>query len=54
MEEKKNAYKILVGKLGRKKPLGRLNGRCEDNIKTELKGIGCGAVDCIDLAQDMD
>jgi len=38
--EKRNACIILVGKLGRKKPLGRRRLLCEDNIKIDLKAIG--------------
>jgi hypothetical protein len=33
----KNAYRILVGKSEGKRPLGRPRGRCEDNIKIELR-----------------
>jgi hypothetical protein len=39
MGEKRNAYRILVGKLeGR--PLGRPRRRCVDNIKMDLREIG--------------
>jgi hypothetical protein len=37
--EKRNAYRILVGKPERKRPLGRPRIRWEDNIKTDLKEI---------------
>jgi hypothetical protein len=37
MGEKRNAYRILVGKPGGKIPLGRLRHRLVDNIKMELK-----------------
>jgi hypothetical protein len=30
--EMRNAYNILVGKLKRKRPLGRSRHRCKDNI----------------------
>jgi hypothetical protein len=33
-----NAYKFSAGKAERKSPLGRNMGRCEDNIKTNLRG----------------
>jgi hypothetical protein len=38
MGEKRNAYKILVGKSEGKRPLGRARRRWED-IKTDLKEI---------------
>jgi hypothetical protein len=38
MREKRNAYRILVGKLGKKKerPLGRPR-QCEHNIKIDVR-----------------
>jgi hypothetical protein len=38
--EKRNAYRILVGKPERKRPLGRPRCRCEDNIRMDLKEKG--------------
>jgi hypothetical protein len=35
--EKKNAYRILVGKPGRKRPLGRPRRRWVNNIKMNLR-----------------
>jgi hypothetical protein len=43
--EKRNAYKILVGKPEGKRPLGRPKHRREDNIKICLGKIGWGSVD---------
>jgi hypothetical protein len=43
-----------VGKPEGKRPLGRYRRRWEDNIKIDLKEIGWGAVEWIDLAQDID
>jgi hypothetical protein len=40
--EKTNAYKILVGKPERKRPLERSGHRLVDNIKMYLREIGCG------------
>jgi hypothetical protein len=40
MGEKRNAYKVLVGKPEGKRPLGRLRHRLEDNIKMDLREIG--------------
>ena len=37
-----------------KRPLGRPRRRWEDNIKMDLKEVGCGGMDWIDLAQDRD
>jgi hypothetical protein len=52
--EKRNAYRILVGKPEGKRPLGRPRRRWENNIKMNLTEIGCGGMDWIDLAQDRD
>jgi hypothetical protein len=40
MGEKRNAYRILVGKPKRKKPLGIQRRRRLDNIKMYLREIG--------------
>jgi hypothetical protein len=53
MREKKNAYRILVGKPQRKRPLGRPRHRWVD-IKMELREIGWDGMVWIDLTQDMD
>jgi len=37
---KRNAYRVVVGKSERKKPLGRPRCRWEDTIKMNLKEIG--------------
>jgi hypothetical protein len=52
MGEKRNVYRLLVGKSEGKRPLGRPRRRWTDNIKTDLLEIGLGVVDWIDLAQD--
>jgi hypothetical protein len=41
-----------VGKPEGKRPLGRQRRRWEDNIRMDLRGVGRGDVDWIDLAQD--
>ena len=43
-----------MGKLEGRRPLGRPRHRWEDNIKMDLQEVGCGGVDWIELAQDMD
>jgi hypothetical protein len=43
MEEKRGAYRILVGKPEGRRPLGRPRRRWEDNIKTDLQEVGWGA-----------
>jgi hypothetical protein len=53
-EEKRNAYRLLVGKPEGKRPLGRQRRRWEDNIKMDLGKKGFGGSDCIGLAQDRD
>jgi hypothetical protein len=45
---------ILVGNPGGKRPLERTRRRGEDNIKMDLREIGWGDMDWIDLAQDRD
>jgi hypothetical protein len=52
--EKRNAYRILVGMPEGKRPLGRQIRRWEDNIRMDLREIGWGGMDWIDLAQDRD
>ena len=47
-------YRVLVGKLGGKRPLGRPMHRWEDNIKMDLQEVGCGSMDCIELADGRD
>jgi hypothetical protein len=54
MEEKGNAYRILVGKPEGKRPLGRPRRRREDNSKMDVREIGWGGMDWIDSAQDRD
>jgi hypothetical protein len=52
--EKRNAYRILVGKPEGKRPLGRPGRRWVDNIKMDLREIGWDGVDWVDMAQDRD
>jgi hypothetical protein len=50
--EKRNMYRLLVGKPEGKRPLGRPRRRWIDNSKMDLLEVGLGVVDWIDLAQD--
>jgi hypothetical protein len=54
MREKRNAYRILVGKQQGKRPLGRPRGRWVDNIKIYLREREWDGLDWIDLVQDRD
>jgi len=54
MGEGRGVYRILVGKPEEKIPLGRPRRRWEDNVKMGLQEVGCGGMDWIGLAQDMD
>jgi hypothetical protein len=54
MGERSGLYKVSVGKPERKRPLGRARGRWEDNIRMDLKEVGCGGMDWIELARDTD
>jgi hypothetical protein len=47
-----NAYRVLVGKLEGKKPLGRRRRKWDDNIEMDLREIRWGGMDWIDVAQD--
>jgi hypothetical protein len=50
--EKRNAYRLLVGKPEGKRPLGRPRRRWVDNIGMDLGEVRWGDVDWIGLAQD--
>jgi hypothetical protein len=52
MGEKRNAYRLLVGKPEGKRPLGRPSRRWVDNIRMDLVEVGWGDVDRIGLAKD--
>jgi hypothetical protein len=50
MGEKRNVYRLLVGKAKGKRPLGRPRHRWIDNTKMDLLETGLGGVDWIGLA----
>jgi hypothetical protein len=52
MGEKRNMYRLLVGKPEGKRPPERPRHRWMDNIKMDLLEIGVSVVDWIGLAQD--
>jgi hypothetical protein len=45
---------IFVGKPEGKRPLGRTRCKWEDNIKMNLKEVGCRGMDWIELVQERD
>jgi hypothetical protein len=53
MGEKRNMYRLLVGKQEGKRPLGRPSYRWTDNIEMDLLELGLGVVDWIGLVQDI-
>jgi len=54
MGKGRGVYRVLVGKLEERRPLGRPRPRWEDNIRMDLQKVGCGCVDWMELAQDRD
>ena len=54
MGERRGAYRALAGKPEGRRPLGRPRLRREDNIKMDLREVGWGGMDWINLAQDSD
>jgi hypothetical protein len=54
MGEKRNVYRLLVGKPEGRRPLGRSRRRWLDNIRIDLVEVGWDDVDWIGLTQDRD
>jgi hypothetical protein len=52
MGEWRSVYKVLVGKTEGNTSLGRSRQRWEDHIKMDIKEVGLGGMDWIELAQD--
>ena len=54
MGKRRGLYRVLVGKPGRKRQLGRPSCRWEDNIKMYLQEVRCGGMGWIKLTEDRD
>ena len=54
MGEERGVYKVFVGKLEGKRPLGRPRHTWVDNIRMDIQEVECGYMDWIGLAQDRD
>ena len=54
MVEGRGVYRVLVGKPEGRRPLGRPRRRWEDNIKMNLREVGCGCMNWRELAQGTD
>jgi hypothetical protein len=52
--EKKNVYMIVMAKPEGKRTKGRIRRRWEDNIKMDVREMGWGSMDWIDLPLDRD
>jgi hypothetical protein len=52
--ENRNGYRLLVGKPEGKKPLARTRCKWVDNLKLDLREIGWGRMDGINVVQDRD
>jgi hypothetical protein len=52
MGEKRNAYRLLVGKPEGKRPLGKPRRMWVDNIRMDLGEVGWSDVNWIGLAHD--
>jgi hypothetical protein len=48
----RGVYRVFVGRPKGKKPLGRLRYRWKDNIKKDLKEIGIGGANWIQVVRD--
>ena len=54
MGQGRGVFRVLVGKPGGKRPLGRSRHGWEGNIKIDLQEVGFGGMDWIEMAHDRD
>jgi hypothetical protein len=54
MGEGRGVHRVLVEKPEGRRPLRRPRRRWENNIRMDLRKMGCGCVDWMELAQDRD
>jgi len=54
MGEGRGVYRVLVGQPEGRRLLGRPRRRWEDNIRMDLREVGCGGMGWMELAQDRD
>jgi hypothetical protein len=54
MGDEMNVYRVLMGNLEGKRPLGRQRRRWKDGIRMDIREIGWESVDWIQLAHDRD
>jgi hypothetical protein len=54
MGERRGLYRVLVGKRGGKRPLGRPRQKWKDNIKMDLQEAECEGMDWKDVSQVRD
>ena len=53
MGKRRGVCRVLVGKPEEKRSLGRPRHRWGNNIKMDHQAVGCGGMDWIDLAQEL-
>ena len=54
IEDRKDSYRVVVGRPDGKRQLGRPGHRWEDIMKMDIQEVGWEGMDWIDLAEDRD